>query len=164
MEFKVIMYVLIGIGYVVYNLYKKLNVPPPSKKEQDYSDSDEIEREVKAPVFKSAQEIIEEIRQQNKSASGTSTPEEKAVKERQPPVFDEGVQNGEEETAKLLKEQERLLAIANREGRGKKEKTNHLDSIHLFDYDKDKKLSRKKRKIDLKQAMIYDVVFNRPRY
>lgn len=162
------MYVVIGIGYVIYNLYKKLNVPPGSAKDQNEASESEIQEdsdgEVRAPVFKSAQEIIEEIRQQSKGSAQTPEFNKEYAVESATSDLDKAAKEEELETAKLLKEQQRLLDIINKEGRRNIEKTNHLDSIHLFDYDKDKKLDRKKRKINVRQAMIYDVIFNRPKY
>lgn len=159
MEFKVVMYVLVGLGYLVYNLYRKLNLPPQEQQSDGQTENADRIGEVKAPKYRSVEELIQEIRNQESQQREDPT----AVKESIPSKEDRPI--SEEQ---LGHKKEEPLVVASSYKKGVKTKLsefgrpNHLDSIHLFDYDKKQSGKKKRRSINLRNAVVYDAILRRP--
>ena len=152
MELKVIVYVLAGIGYLVYNLYRKLNVPP------QHPDSGAIEHdpeEVKAPKYRSVEDLIREIKQQEQEV------EQRVVSRKTNKDVDEVAAPEQQEQANVA-----VLSVPLRSKENPKigqiKRPKHLDSIHLFDYNKKQSKRKSVNGFNLRNAIIYDAILKRP--
>ena len=163
MEFKVVFYVIVGVGYLIYNLYRKLNVPPQSQMDMDAGyESDEIEADVpdvKAPQYKSVEDLLREIKQQEQKLA---RPEQKVNVEKT-----REMESAANESKSPIPHAAEVVPVPESKPEtliGEIETGKHLDLIHLFDYDQKGSKRKGKSVMNLKQAIIYDAILKRPQF
>ena len=155
MEFKVVMYVVIGVGYFLYNLYKKTKSPPVKKSEVDDSE-DELEdvdpgdrsvEGIRQQSYQTIDDIVRDLRQQGHVRSS----------ENQQEVFKSD-----------NKEADDTFDTQNESGAPSNTSVKSTDEIPVKPSVQDsgyKPRTRKKRvRFDLRKAVLYRAVMERPKY
>lgn len=171
---KVIIYLIIGIGYVIYNYYKKLNVPkssggdtyvpkPDSTPRHSSPIDDQYNKEQEKKSYSPSKSLEELLREFD---TNTYDSEKKVIDHQQD--YDKKINKD------YSYEEEGEIAY-NNEGLGKLDDSiTELDlsesevgvkEISSYEYDYDENVKAKKNiKIDLKKAIIYDAILNKPKY
>ena len=155
MEFKVVMYVVIGVGYFLYNLYKKTKSPPVKKSEVDYSE-DELEdmdpgdrsvEGIRQQSYQTIDDIVMDLSQQGHVRSA----------EKQQEVF----KGDNKEADDAFKTQNESGASSNISVKSTDD-TQVKSSVQDNGY---KPRTRRKRvSFDLRKAVLYRAVMERPKY
>ncbi|MEY5041954.1 MAG: hypothetical protein RLZZ414_1507 [Bacteroidota bacterium] len=157
MELKVIVYILIAIGYLIFNGYKKLKLPPENKGEP-------YQPETKRPI-----DPIEELIQELKGGKDLSKIDEEKLRdqERRRKVM-------EGESLEEINEEAELFTYESLEDERARFKqyegyvvesssfssTENSGDTIKYDYNAES-IARKKRKIDIKKALVSSVILNR---
>ncbi len=155
MEFKVVMYVVIGVGYFLYNLYKKTKSPPVKKSEVDYSE-DELEdmdpgdrsvEGIRQQSYQTIDDIVMDLSQQGHVRSA----------EKQQEVF----KSDNKEADDTFDTQDESGASSNISVKSTDD-TQVKYSVQDNGY---KPRTRRKRvSFDLRKAVLYRAVMERPKY
>lgn len=175
---KVIIYLIIGIGYVIYNYYKKLNVPKSNS--DDYSSTpiptSQSEQNQNPPIDKPYHKD-----QERKNDSPSKSLEE-LLREFDTNTYDSEkkvIDHQQDYDKKINKDysyKEEGEIAYNNEGLGKlddsiteldlSEKEVGVNEISTYEYDYDNHNNSKKNnhKIDLKKAIVYDAILKRPQF
>jgi hypothetical protein len=156
MEGKFIVYIVIAIGYLIFNGYKKLKLPPENKEES-------YQPETKKPI-----DPIEELIQEFKGGKDLSELEEEKLrdKEKRRMVMEgeslEEIEEGEIFTYESLEDERSRF----KRFEGYVDEPNlSINDENLEDtikYDYNAELSQKKKnKLDIKKAVVSSVILNR---
>ncbi len=154
MEGKIIVYVLIAVGYLIFNGYKKLKLPPENKGETYQPETDK------------KMDPIEELLKELKGGTDLSEMEEEKLrdKERRKKVLEgESLEEIVEETftyETLEDERNRFKAYEGYVADAPLEAAENSSDTIKYDYN-ETVLAKKKRKIDIKKAFASSVLINK---
>jgi hypothetical protein len=167
---KVIIYLIIGVGYLIFNFYKKLNVPkeptktPPPRPQGQQQPRNTPQQEQQ----KSIEDILKELTREDDDVF--TKPEEKPITQEEfidtPPPRYESVERGYEdiERKNRIEEQEALLRKAEKaEKKAQKKSQYEIGQISDFRYDEEVK-KKKKLQFNLKEAVKQRAILDRPKH
>jgi hypothetical protein len=155
MELKFIIYIVLGVGYFIYNIYKKVNGPTSEQQIEDSREEQLTEEYEQAPTqekssYKSIDDIINDLHDQGYAKS----------KHQQPPVrvINEGVDNPERSLAELREEREEVERQKELSASKLSSKTGAAGILPGI------KSKKRKVKFDLRKAVLYQAVMDRPKF
>ena len=148
MEFKVIMYIVLGVGYFIFNIYKKSKAPQPENEPNDYLEEDDVyEAE---PSGGGSYKTIDDIINNINGSGGTKSKKEPVSR-----VINEGVDNPERTLRELREEKEEVERV---QYEAQLKKTNAYGTVPST------KSKKRKSKFDLRKAVLYRAVMERPKF
>lgn len=153
MEPKVIMYIVIGVGYFIYNIYKKINAPQVESKTDEYEEDGGFESEAQpqstgGSSYKTIDDIISDLNNHGH------------IQSKKEPVHavKEVVENPERTLSELRQEKEEV------ERKQREVILNNASVFNTSHPENGKKSKKRKVKFDLRKAVLYRAVLERPKY
>lgn len=163
-DIKTVMYVVFGVGYFIYNIYKKVKTPASESNprqvdrshEEEYEEDPVVEKESASGGYKTIDDIINDLNKQ-----GHITEQKREVH-----VVNEGVENTEPIAQEFKEEAAEFNPEFKQELKEEFErKTLKKDFFPAKKSSlKGKRKVRKKVKFDLRKAVLYRAVMERPKY
>jgi hypothetical protein len=155
MEFKVILYIVIGVGYFIYNIYKKVNAPQKKSKSVEYEQEEyHPEPANTGGGYKTIDDIINDL-----NAKGNASSKITGSNER---VINEGVDNPERTLREIREEKEEIERIQKVEEQRQREMSASFIASEARKAKRAK--TQKKVKFDLRKAVLYRAVLERPKF
>lgn len=177
---KIIIYLIIGAGYLVFNWYKKLNVPKegqnsqptpePEKNRIPRGQNTSQNRPAKTQENKrekSIEEILKELSGEREPSRQERTyrKEEKAIVDTPRPKYESIEQGYEDIEAKNRVEEQRELIEKAEKIKKKRVKKSQYEIGQISDFEYDKKVRKRKRvQFDLKNAIRQQVILEPPKH
>lgn len=155
MSVKIIIYIVVGIGYFVYNIYKKTNAAKPAVQPDDYLDEEEEvyepETSSASGSYKTIEDIINDLN--DKGQAKVQPVVERAV--------NEGVDNPERTLKEVREEREEVERIQ-REFELRRKAA--LKKVQGKVHGKVRDSRRRKSTFNLRKAVLYRAVMERPKF